>query len=192
MGSDPFHQPSRLFKVPSNLALHTARAWAFTASLGHLFTCLTTLWVKSSSLKSNRNSDPLLAHWTKLTAAQTGNVWCKLTREITRFSEFHKAEGDSLNSQLFMNKYIYSEGGSHKTMGWQWLVIWNAAGSLLLALVTHKTHSLNSTISTNQLLGNYWTICASVPLLILRETCSIAFVFFIYINLLTLCDYGFL
>jgi len=54
MGRDPFHQ-TRLLRVPSNLALNTAREGASTASLGNLGQCLTTLMVKNFFLISDLN-----------------------------------------------------------------------------------------------------------------------------------------
>ena len=54
MGRDISHQP-RVLRAPSNLALHTAREGAATASLGNLGQGLTTLMVKNFLPISNLN-----------------------------------------------------------------------------------------------------------------------------------------
>ena len=48
------HQ-TRLPRATSSLALNAARDGAFTTSLGNLFQCFTTLWVKNFLLISNLN-----------------------------------------------------------------------------------------------------------------------------------------
>jgi len=49
------HQ-TRLPSAPSSLALNASRDGASTASLGNLFQCVTTLWVKNFLLISSLNS----------------------------------------------------------------------------------------------------------------------------------------
>jgi len=51
---DIFHQ-ARLLRAPSNLAFHTSREQAATASLGNLLQCFTTLMVKKFFLIPNLN-----------------------------------------------------------------------------------------------------------------------------------------
>jgi len=45
----------RLLRATSSLALNASRDGASTASLGNLFQCVTTLWVKNFLLISNLN-----------------------------------------------------------------------------------------------------------------------------------------
>lgn len=68
-------------------------------------------------------SDSVMVHLSEALRIMYGACLVQIGYRNILLSESLKAEGDSLNNQLFMNKYICPEGKLHKTMGWQWLVI---------------------------------------------------------------------
>jgi len=112
------HQ-TRLPRATSSLALNASRDGASTTSLGNLFQCITTLWVKNFLLISNLNLQPPRCEegWgfksliSKI-QCEGRRLLCSTTiqhcwKNLTKISQWGSVEGNksNQNSDFWTNKF---------------------------------------------------------------------------------------